>query len=103
MPPKSGLCSRCTRRLAPPTSDSPSTAKATSIHGNFLGGARYFARLKRQFGSDELALAAYNAGPGRVRQFGGVPPIRETQNYVSRISEYRQHPGIPQLLGVALR
>lgn len=48
-------------------------------------GAGYLATLKKQFGSDKLALAAYNAGPGNVQKFGGVPPFKETQNYVSTI------------------
>jgi soluble lytic murein transglycosylase-like protein len=38
-----------------------------------------------RFGSVEKALAAYNAGPGAVEKYGGVPPYRETQNYVHRI------------------
>ena len=47
--------------------------------------ARLLAGHLRAFGSVPLALAAYNAGPGAVRRFGGVPPYRETQGYVARI------------------
>jgi cell wall-associated NlpC family hydrolase len=50
------------------------------------GAARYLSTLKAQFGSDELALAAYNAGPGAVRQYGGIPPYPETQNYVRAVT-----------------
>jgi hypothetical protein len=49
------------------------------------GAARYLSSLGRQFGSTELALAAYNAGPGTVSRYGGVPPYAETQNYVRSV------------------
>jgi len=49
---------------------------------NLDGGARYLAQQYRAFGSGRLALAAYNAGPGAVKKYGGVPPYKETQNYV---------------------
>ncbi|MGY1723146.1 transglycosylase SLT domain-containing protein [Blastococcus sp. SYSU DS0533] len=49
------------------------------------GAARYLSSLTRQFGSTELALAAYNAGPGTVSRYGGIPPYPETQNYVRSV------------------
>ncbi|MBK5224011.1 MAG: transglycosylase SLT domain-containing protein [Acidimicrobiia bacterium] len=49
------------------------------------GAARYLTTQLRDFGSLELALAAYNAGPGAVRRHGGVPPYAETQAYVSKV------------------
>ena len=49
------------------------------------GAARYLSSLKKQFGSTELALAAYNAGPGTVSRYGGIPPYSETQNYVRAV------------------
>lgn len=53
---------------------------------NIRGGALYLRRqLDRFGGSVPLALAAYNAGPGAVLRFGGIPPYRETRNYVSAI------------------
>lgn len=52
---------------------------------NLRGGARYLRQQLDRFGSVPLALAAYNAGPGRVSEYGGIPPFEETQNYVRRI------------------
>lgn len=52
---------------------------------NLNGGARYLAEQYRKFGSWRLALAAYNAGPGAVEKHGGIPPFRETRNYVKKI------------------
>ena len=68
----------------------PSTAKELGVDPtdpvqNILGGARYLAQMKSRFGSDRLALAAYNAGPGAVEDHGGIPPYPETQNYVKRV------------------
>lgn len=53
---------------------------------NVRGGLRYFKTQLKKFGSVELALAAYNAGPGNVRKYGGVPPFKETQGYVANIT-----------------
>ena len=52
---------------------------------NLDGGARYLSQQYRTFGSWRLALAAYNAGPGAVLKHGGVPPYKETRNYVRKI------------------
>ena len=55
------------------------------------GGARYLRQQLDRFGGDPAkALAAYNAGPGAVQKFGGVPPYEETQNYVRRVLGYAQ-------------
>ncbi len=52
---------------------------------NIEGGAKYLRKLLDDFGDLKLALAAYNAGPGTVTRYGGVPPYRETQDYVKNI------------------
>ena len=53
---------------------------------NIRGGVTYLRRLLDQFdGNEELALAAYNAGPGAVNRYGAVPPFSETRNYIKRI------------------
>lgn len=56
---------------------------------NLDGAARYLRQQLDRFGSDELALAAYNAGPGRVIRSGGVPNIAETQAYVRVVGARR--------------
>lgn len=68
----------------------PQTARVLRVdpldpQENLEGGARYLAQQYRKFGSWRLALAAYNAGPDAVQKHGGVPPYRETQNYVKVI------------------
>ncbi|MFD2091930.1 transglycosylase SLT domain-containing protein [Blastococcus deserti] len=65
----------------------PATAKGLGVNAldptsAIDGAARYLSSLTKQFGSTQLALAAYNAGPGTVTRYGGIPPYPETQNYV---------------------
>jgi hypothetical protein len=68
----------------------PATAKGLGVNAldpssAIDGAARYLSSLSKQFGSTELALAAYNAGPGTVSRHGGIPPYPETQNYVRAV------------------
>lgn len=62
---------------------------------NVYAGSQYLMHQLQRFGSVELALAAYNAGPGSVEQYGGIPPFPETQEFVRRVLVYwnRNLPG----------
>ncbi|MBI5265888.1 MAG: transglycosylase SLT domain-containing protein [candidate division Zixibacteria bacterium] len=57
---------------------------------NVLAGSKYLAGLINRFGDLRLALAAYNAGPRTVERHGGVPPFRETHDYITRVTAYLQ-------------
>ncbi len=69
----------------------PGTAKFLGVQNsldpeqNVMGGAKYLRQMLDQFGSIEKALAAYNAGPGTVKKYDGIPPYKETENYVKKV------------------
>ncbi len=82
----SGVGAQGLMQLMPETAADLGCKNAYDPVQNVAAGTRYFADLYRQFGDLSLALAAYNAGPGNVASFGGVPPFDETQNYVASIA-----------------
>ena len=74
----------------------PSTCAALGVSDpfdpvqNVEAGTKYLKTQLDRFGSTDLALAAYNAGPGAVVRYNGVPPFNETQNYVSKVMKSLQ-------------
>ncbi|HEU4663925.1 MAG TPA: lytic transglycosylase domain-containing protein [Dokdonella sp.] len=77
-------------QLMPDTATDMGVADAFDASQNIRGGARYLAMLLKNFNGDaRLATAAYNAGPGAVQRYGGVPPYDETQVYVDRVATLR--------------
>ena len=73
----------------------PATARYLGVEDRFdpeqniMGGAKYLRQMLDKFDNNiETALAAYNAGPGNVQKYGGIPPFNETQNYVKKVLNY---------------
>ena len=80
----------------------PSTARRMglnpySLDDNIKGGIMYYKSMYKMFGSMEMALAAYNAGPGAVKKYKSVPPYKETKRYVAKImTDYRYFKAHPE-------
>lgn len=79
-------------QLMPATARRFNVSNAYDPQQNILGGAKYLSWLLKRFnGNTQLAVAAYNAGEGNVDKYGGVPPFRETQDYVRRVTSRYQN------------
>ena len=75
-------------QLMPGTAQQLGVRNPHDLEQNVVGGTAYMRQQLERFGNNvPLALAAYNAGPGAVKKYGGIPPYRETQNYVRQIMQ----------------
>ncbi len=73
-------------QLMPATAQELGVTNAYDAEQNISGGTKYLEGLMEKFaGNEELALAAYNAGPNAVAKYDGIPPYKETQNYVKNV------------------
>jgi soluble lytic murein transglycosylase-like protein len=86
---KSGVGAKGLTQLMDATARGLGVTDAFDPAQSLDGGARFLSGLLKQFKGDEsLALAAYNAGPGAVQKYGGIPPYQETRRYVPKVLGY---------------
>jgi len=91
---RSGAGAQGLMQLVPKTGRWLGARNLMDLTQNVQAGAKYLRYLTDRFnGNTQKAIAAYNAGEGNVRRFGGVPPFRETRNYVNRVKSYQAELG----------
>lgn len=86
---QSGAGAQGVMQLMPATAAGLGVTDSFDVRQNIMGGAKLLAQNLSMYGGNvDLALAAYNAGPGNVAAYGGIPPFAETQNYVVKVKQY---------------
>ena len=81
-------------QLMPATARSLGVTDVFDAEQNINAGAKYLSQLFKKYDGDlSLTLAGYNAGPGNVAKYGGVPPFKETQNYIIKVEEALRNEG----------